>query len=621
MKSIGAVNSAVAWAARVAVVTTVVWSMGAQVAQAGTPMYVRQSWTNPEATHTTHTVAWNTDAINDATLVEYGLDEAYGSTAEGSSALAKGDLGVVHEVEITGLQPDTTYHYRVGSPGAWSGDFTFHTAPEPDGCTPFRFIAMGDGRSDDDFGPSPHWNPILTESIEHDPHFIVLTGDQVRAGDVVDQWVNWLDATASGSAWIPLMPSLGNHDDDKVDGDDAIYNRIFALPANESSGTEDFYYFAYGNAVFVSLSMVTYQDDGFAQQAQWLDNVLTAHADKTWRVVFFHHPIYTGTLGIPGFLELNHPPNEVGQNPALVPIFDKHHVDLVLTGHNHHYQRFKPMCCGEGDDMGVPTGSPDTGTTYIITGGAGALTYDLEVLGLDIPGLLCLTPNSASCSGKHHYMVVDIDGLDMNVEVWSTAPQLLGSDVANIGIIDEFTISKSGPEPECGSGGEGDVGPGEDAGSTDVQEPDAAGSDAVGSDGAGSDAVGSDGSGSDAVGPDGAGKDIDIVQPPDDASGGPDANADGEGVDGASSDTGDAGGTSDVGGTRADTKTPNADSGAGWTPNKDSGATADTGTGSPNTPTTDSGSSDSGCRQTGGVPLMGLGLFALLGLGIRRRRS
>ncbi|PKN58897.1 MAG: hypothetical protein CVU56_03485 [Deltaproteobacteria bacterium HGW-Deltaproteobacteria-14] len=418
-------------------------------ATAANPRYVRLSWSDAFDTATSMTVTWNSDAVADPSTIEYGPSASYGHTATGTVIAGNGALNAIHTVALSDLDPDTEYHYRVGGPGQWSADYTFRTGPAAaPGCAPFRFIAMGDGRSDDSAGPSPKWNPILAEAVDENPQFILLTGDQVRAGDDTAQWVNWLAATEAGSPFVPLMPTLGNHDDDKVTGDGAMYNQIFALPPNAATNTEDFYFFTYGDAIFVSLSMVSHKDDGFAQQAAWLDQVLTDNP-RTWKFVYFHHPIYTGTLGIPGLLELNHPPNELGQNAALVPVFDEHHVDVVFNGHNHHYQRYQPACCGGGGDHGVVTGDPDTGTTYVITGGAGALTYDLSFLGLDLPGLICLDAGSVTCSGRHHFMVVDVDGLDLNVKVWSTSAQLLDTKPENIALIDEFSIHKDGPAPDC----------------------------------------------------------------------------------------------------------------------------------------------------------------------------
>jgi len=424
------------------------------------PQFVRVSLTNPDDAGTTATISWNTPNGGAPTTVEYGLTSSYGSTATGTTVSTNGPVGEVHVVELTGLEPLTDYHYRVGGTGDWSGDFSFRTGPPADkpGCEPVRFVAMGDGRSNDDYGPAPHWKSILAEAVAHQPHAIVLTGDQVNDGDDHEQWLHWLEDSAGPIASVPIMPSLGNHDDDQTEGDDAIYNKVFSVPTNIQTNTEDYYYFTIGNAIFVSLSSQTFDGGAtpMAEQAAWLDQVLTENP-KMWKFVYFHHPPYTGVLGLPGLFELNHEPNEKGQNAALVPIFDKHHVDIVFNGHNHHYQRFKPMCCGGSDDIGTVTNDFETGTVYVITGGAGALTYDLSILGLDLPALLCQSQQfgqpteSEVCDGRHHYVMVEIDGLDLTYTVYTTASQLLGSDPNNIEVIDTFTISKSGPEPECGS--------------------------------------------------------------------------------------------------------------------------------------------------------------------------
>ncbi len=83
-------------------------------------------------TDTAATISWITDEVSDS-VVEYGLDDSYGQTASESADVTD------HDVSLTGLSPDTTYHYRVGSTDpsgngpTWSGDYTFTTvADTPD---------------------------------------------------------------------------------------------------------------------------------------------------------------------------------------------------------------------------------------------------------------------------------------------------------------------------------------------------------------------------------------------------------------------------------------------------------------------------------------------------------
>ncbi|MEC9072393.1 MAG: metallophosphoesterase family protein [Myxococcota bacterium] len=413
------------------------------VASAGEPQHVRVSWDQADTAHTA-AVTWNTVSVQDPSIIEYGLTAAYGLQATGTAFQGNGALGAIHSVTIDELEPDTVYHYRVGGPGSWSIDYTFRTGVT-DGCSPFRFVALGDNRGDTSFAPSSLWNPILTEALAHGPSFILNTGDLVKDGDEDEQWKAFLETTGDGVASVPLMPSLGNHDDDKVAGDGASYNQLFTLPRNPQTNSEDYYYFIYGDALFAAISTATFKDGtDIEQQAAWLDQVLTDNP-TTWKFVYFHHPIYTGSVDLFGLVDIGHPPNELNQNQHLVPVFDKHHVDIVFNGHNHFYQRFEPMCCGGGGDDGVPTGDAATGTVYIITGGAGAITYDVP--GIDL--LLGTADGSVAVSGKHHYVLMEVDGNSATGRVYTTAPQLTGSDPDNIELIDEFTIFKEGPPPDC----------------------------------------------------------------------------------------------------------------------------------------------------------------------------
>jgi hypothetical protein len=59
-------------------------------------------------TYTGATISWTTNELSDS-LVEYGTTPSYGSTALDSSMVLS------HSVTLSGLNPSTTYHYRVKS--------------------------------------------------------------------------------------------------------------------------------------------------------------------------------------------------------------------------------------------------------------------------------------------------------------------------------------------------------------------------------------------------------------------------------------------------------------------------------------------------------------------------
>ncbi|NOZ02151.1 MAG: hypothetical protein GXP54_09715, partial [Deltaproteobacteria bacterium] len=317
----------------------------------------------------------------------------------------------------------------------------FLTAPD-DECTPYTFIALGDDRSDTNYGPNPRWNGIIMEAMEYFPLFVLNTGDIVRDGSKTDQWKHWLEASDPALAFAAHMPTIGNHDDGPGDGDGAYYNQVFNLPRNTVTGTEDYYFFTTGNAVFVSLSTETFKGGGvpFGEQAAWLDTVLTENP-RMWKIVYFHKPIYCSE----DWFSLVHPPNEEGQNAALTAIFDKHHVDMVFYGHNHWYERLGPMKGNGNDKEGIPVDKFEDGTVYVVTGGAGALTFNVTV-NLFCPGG---AKGSKVCSGDHHFVKIDIDHNKLTYTARTTRTQLTGTSDSNAKEIDSFTIVKpyTGPDP------------------------------------------------------------------------------------------------------------------------------------------------------------------------------
>jgi len=413
-------------------------------------------------------ISWTT--LGDSTgVVQYGRSSAYGQQQTAGAAQLVDGVGYVHELVLSGLAPGTAYHYRVGDGTTFSEDTQFSTAPG-DPCAAWRFVALGDDRTQ--FGEGGHagvsknFPSILEEATAALPAFMINTGDLVHDGAVPEQWIDYLDTTDPVARRIPILPALGNHDDDSVTGDGARYNGVFQLPRNEVTHTEDYYAVRYLNAVFAVLSTQTYLDGTaadrrtMAAQAAWLDEVLTEHADATWKIVAFHHPSVTGGgFTIAGY-GIGHPGNEFGGNEALLPVLDRHHVDLVLVGHNHWYERFVPVRqSSEVPDEVMVAGDASAGTVHITTGGAGAYTMEfdwipfLDVCDGDVGG------SRAVCSGAHHYVVVDIVANQLALTTWTTRCQNFNCD-AQPAVIDTYQIIKPAipacqPRPDAGAGADG----------------------------------------------------------------------------------------------------------------------------------------------------------------------
>ncbi|MDH6453864.1 MULTISPECIES: metallophosphoesterase [unclassified Streptomyces] len=117
-----------------------------------------------------------------------------------------------------------------------------------------------------------------------------------------------------------------------------------------------------------------------AAQSRWLENRLSASGPPV-RVVVFHQPAWSCSLH--------------GSTPAVdarwVPVLERHRVTLVLSGHDHNYQRFTSA----------------HGVTYIVTGGGGASLYPLA------SG--CRTPHRAAAAARHHFTAVEATATHVTV--------------------------------------------------------------------------------------------------------------------------------------------------------------------------------------------------------------
>ena len=101
---------------------------------------------------------------------------------------------------------------------------------------------------------------------------------------------------------------------------------------------KQYYSFDYRNVHFLALS-TELKSDEYDDQFQFAsDDLANARLDNKidWIIVFQHKPLYSGSgLEIPELREQYH------------HLFEKYHVDLVLAGHAHNYQRSYPILYNE----------------------------------------------------------------------------------------------------------------------------------------------------------------------------------------------------------------------------------------------------------------------------------
>ena len=315
--------------------------------------YIRLTWTQDP--RTTQTITWQ--SLAETAVVRFGPESELLSQqikAKSTHVFTWGH-GIFHEAILTGLKPDTTYEYQICSgDGSWTTKKSFRTAPASEE-TVFTFLAGSDTKNA---------HQVITDLLgifQHDdPCFMVYAGDAPHHGDLSIHWDRWFRAVEPFTTRKPIMLSIGNHElgDTRSLVNYRTYN---ALPT--SQGNEAYYSFDYGPVHFVCLDT---ESELYPEQIPWVEKDLAA-TKKPWKVAYFHSPPFSsGTV---------HGSNEELRR-VIEPIFSKHHVNLVISGHDHLYERSKPINLLISPN--APVSSYRDGTCYVVSAGAGAGLYDAQ---------------------------------------------------------------------------------------------------------------------------------------------------------------------------------------------------------------------------------------------------
>jgi hypothetical protein len=256
-----------------------------------------------------------------------------------AGALASGSLlgGFVwplltREDLVPGVPPDITL-----PPRAWTT-----TADR------LAFVALGDNGSG-----GRQAMAVATEmarTYQRQPFALVaLLGDICYYGNFEDRFQDVFVKPLGPlvDAGVRFELAIGNHDEalrhsEEGDAEIEAELRLLGTPGlyySSSHGPVDFF--------FLDSSVPGVFGERASEQRAWLDGAL-ARSGNVWKVVALHHPPYSsGRHG-----------STPGARQVLAPILARHHVDLVLAGHDHHYERTHPI----------------DGTTYVVSGGGCKVT-------------------------------------------------------------------------------------------------------------------------------------------------------------------------------------------------------------------------------------------------------
>lgn len=284
----------------------------------------------------------------------------------------------MHEVYVCGLSPATTYYYRVGGgpQGAevWSDVYRFTTTPT-DPSAAITIALAGDSRGQD----NEAWRLFQKRATLAGATFEMFSGDTINLAPDQGEWEKWLDLAwkdADGNlstlGQLLTVHAHGNHENHTT-----LFYGNMVLPQdvdNHPEYAELFFSFDVGPVHVVVLDDFAIGSPGLDPAyagvlGAWLDADLSAANENRskvpWILAMHHH----GSLSSSSHGEDG---DVLDIRKFLMPIWDKHHVDLVVAGHDHNYERSKPVTGPAESPTVVEAGQ---GTMYLLCAGVGADAY------------------------------------------------------------------------------------------------------------------------------------------------------------------------------------------------------------------------------------------------------
>ena len=249
--------------------------------------------------------------------------------------------------------------YRVRSTAGDTAPSRFRVGVPPG--EPFRFAVFGDTRT----GHRVH-RAVIEAIVNEQVAFFMHTGDMVERGGFDDQWDRFFQIERPLLAKAPIVPAIGNHDESTRN----YFRRYFLL--HLWAGNRRYYYHDWGNLRVVVVD--TYVEcQRTCAQFTFAARALEEGVRKGMLLaILVHEPPYSSG---------HHGSNKQLRKP-IEDLAVEYGVEIVFTGHDHDYERTKPI----------------HGVTYVVSGSAGAPIRPVKPQWF-----------TATARTEPHYVLVDVE--------------------------------------------------------------------------------------------------------------------------------------------------------------------------------------------------------------------
>ncbi|GAM21282.1 hypothetical protein SAMD00019534_044570 [Acytostelium subglobosum LB1] len=281
---------------------------------------------------------------------------------------------------MSSLRPGQQYCYRVGdadrmnnsnNTSPWSDWKQFTTVPDDD-QSPVYFAAIADS------GTYGNVSNVM-KSLSSDPDItMVVHGGDLSYGLKDQVWELFGNIVEPVTSIKPFMVIPGNWDV-KPDAIGSFLNRYkmpLAYPNPTTTLTNGsitstnfnmFYALPYNTAYMIMLSSYDPLDKDSVQYSWLLDQLVYVNDRRDvypWLVIFLHSPMYTSSQG--------HGGSDLKMRELLEPLLTEYLVNVVVSGHDHGYERTYPVQGGQVLNEERNNYVKFDGTIHVLAGTGGA---------------------------------------------------------------------------------------------------------------------------------------------------------------------------------------------------------------------------------------------------------
>lgn len=279
-------------------------------------------------------------------------------------------------------------------------------------CSSVRFTVIGDSRAAyDGIGVSIYWTEMLKQMEGLKPDLILHVGDLVKNGSRAEEWLRYLNTLPTHT---PIVAVRGNHD-----RGDYFYKW--------GIGVSEVFRLDFGPVRLIGLD----SEGGAQRVSERLEQLESYLAEPTdlWKVVLLHRPIWSQGL---------HGSDEIQLNKRLVNLFDAHGVVLVLSGHDHNYERFCPTQSILDQRR---CQSDDEATHYVVTGGGATMPNPIPAFWRKWTDTAAskLVETSVMFTGDLHFVELNVSPSQLTYRAHKSPLDGFGSELS---IMDEFQITR-----------------------------------------------------------------------------------------------------------------------------------------------------------------------------------